>query len=82
MKEGTRIDDHLNVFNTLLWQLTSMDVKFNEEDKAVTLLCYFLESWDHLVTSISFSTTYTLEFDSIVGDLFSEEVRRKSNIET
>jgi hypothetical protein len=48
----------------------------------VTLLCSFHESWDHLVTSISFSTTNTLEFDYVVGDLLSKEVRKKSSIET
>jgi hypothetical protein len=33
MKEGTKIVDHLNTFNTLLVQLTSMGVKFDYEDK-------------------------------------------------
>jgi hypothetical protein len=41
MKEGTKIDDHLNTFNTLLVQLTSMGVKFQSEDKTITLLCSF-----------------------------------------
>jgi hypothetical protein len=38
MKEGTKIADHLNVFNTLICQLNSVDVKPNDEDKAVALL--------------------------------------------
>ena len=59
-----------------------MDVKIKDEEKAVTLLCSLPESRKHLVTSISFSTTDSLEFDSIVGALLSEEVQRKSNIET
>ena len=36
MKEGTTIIDHLNVFNTLMVQLESIEVKFESEDKAVT----------------------------------------------
>ena len=44
MKEGTLITDHLNVFNTLLVQLDSLDVKFDSEDKAITLLCSLPES--------------------------------------
>lgn len=82
MKEGTKIADHLNVFNTLICQLTSMDVKIDDEYKAVMLLCSLPESWDHLVTSISFSTTDTLEYRFVVSALLSEEVRRKSSIET
>jgi hypothetical protein len=55
MKEGTQVADHLNTFNTLIVQLTSMEVKFEEEDKAITLLCLLPKYWDNLVTSISFS---------------------------
>ena len=82
MKEGTKIADHLNVFNTLIFQLLDMEVKFQEEDKDITLLCSLPEPWDHFVTSISLSTTESLEFDSVVGALLSEEVQRNSNIET
>jgi hypothetical protein len=82
MKEGTKIVDHLNTFNTLLVQLNSMGVKFESEDKAITLLCSLPASWDHFVTSISFSSIETIEFDDIVGALLSEETRKKSNLET
>jgi hypothetical protein len=40
-----------------------------------------LESWDNLVTSISFSSTNVLDYDSIVGALLVEEMRRKSSQE-
>ena len=74
MKEGTSINNHLNTFNTLLVQLESIEVKFELEDKAVTLLCSFLESWNHFVTS--------LEFDDVFVALLSEETRKRSNAET
>jgi hypothetical protein len=82
MKEGTKVVDHLNTFNTLIVQLTSMEVKFEDEDKAITLLCSLLESWDNLVTSISFSSTYVLDYEFVVGALLAEEMRRKSSKET
>jgi hypothetical protein len=82
MKEGTTIVDHLNTFNTLIVQLTSMEVKFKDEDKAIILLCSLPESWDNLVTSISFSSIDVLDYDSIVGALLAEEMRRKSSQET
>jgi len=81
MEEGTKFAEHLNEFNTLIFQLSDMDVKFEEEDKAITLLCSLPESWDHFVTYINLSTTKSLEFESIVGALLSDEVRRNSNIE-
>jgi hypothetical protein len=39
------------------------------------LLCSLPESWDHLVTSMWFSTTHTIEYDIVVGALLSEEVQ-------
>ena len=39
MKEDIKIIDYLNVLNTLICQLGSMDVKIEDEDKAVILLC-------------------------------------------
>lgn len=82
MKEGSNIVEHLNVFNTLICQLTDMEVKIQEEDKAITLLCSLPKLWDHFVTSISFSSADSLKFESVVGALLSEEVRRKSSTET
>eukprot|EP00253_Pinus_taeda_P010174 PITA_10174 len=69
------------LFN-IVEETTDTEVKIQEEDKAITLLCSLLESWDHFVTSISLSTVDSLKFESVVGALLSEEVRRKSNIET
>jgi hypothetical protein len=81
IKEGTKIVDHLSTFNTLLVQLTSMGLKFESKDKAITLLCSLPTSWDHFVTSISFSSTENNEFYDIVRALLSKETRKKSNIE-
>jgi hypothetical protein len=61
MKEGTTIVDHLSTLNTLIVQLTSMEIKFEDEDKANTLLCSLPKSWDNIVTSISFNSTYVLD---------------------
>ena len=40
VKEGMKITYHLNVFNTLICQLTSMDVKIDDEDEAINFLMY------------------------------------------
>ena len=76
MKEGTKIADHLNTFNTLLVQLDSIEVKFDSEDKDVTLLCSLPESWDHFITSISLTSSESPEFYDVVGALLSEETRK------
>ena len=69
------------MFLTLL-SVSSMDVKIDDEDKAVNLLCTLPESWGQVVSSINLSTTDTLEFDNVVGALLSKELRKKSSFET
>ena len=59
-----------------------MDVTYEDEDKAVTLLCSLPKSWDHLVTTMWFSTTDTIDYDTVVGALLSEEMRKISSKET
>eukprot|EP00253_Pinus_taeda_P009961 PITA_09961 len=46
MKEVSKVAQHLNVFNRHICQLTNMEVKIEEEDKAISLLCSFPESWE------------------------------------
>ena len=75
MKEGTKITKHLNVFKTLLFQLTSMDIKIDDEHKEFNLLCTLPESWGRLVSSISLSTTDTLEFNTVICHLSSMDVK-------
>jgi len=57
-----------------------MEVKIQEEDKAITLFYSLLESWDHFVTSISLSTADSLKFESVMGALLSEVVRGQTMV--
>ena len=45
MKEGTKITNYFNAFITLIFQLNSMDVKIDDEDKATNFLCTLPKSW-------------------------------------
>ena len=44
MEEGGSITDHLNEFNTVTSQLSSMGVNFDEEIRALLILCSLPES--------------------------------------
>ena len=78
MEDGDSVTDHLNVFNTLISHLVSIDIKMEEEYKCITLLCSLPDSWDNLVVAIGSSTKSTLKFEDIVSSLLSKEMRRKS----
>ena len=79
--EGGSIVDHLNEFNTITSQLSSMGVNFDEEIRALLILCSFLESWNGLVMAVSNSIlgSSTLKYDNVISVVLSEETRRKSS---
>jgi hypothetical protein len=84
MSEGGSVADHLNDFNTVTNQLSSVKVDFDDEVRALLILCSLLESWNGLVMAVSNSVSgsNTLKFDDVVGVILSEEMRRKSTGET
>ena len=44
MKDGDSMTEHLNAFNTVVSQLSSIDIKISDEDKCISLLCSLLDS--------------------------------------
>jgi hypothetical protein len=49
MSEGGSVVDHLNEFNMVTNQLISVKVDFDDEVRALLILCSFPESWNGLV---------------------------------
>jgi hypothetical protein len=84
MSEGGSIADHLNEFNTVTNQLSSIKVDFDDEVRALLILCLLPERWNGLVMAISNSVSgsNTLKFDDVVGVILSEEMQWKSTGET
>lgn len=77
MKDGDSVTEHLNTFNTMVSQLSSVEIKISDEDKCISLLCSLRDSWDSLVISIGSNAT-ALQFDEIVSALLTEEMRWKN----
>jgi hypothetical protein len=53
MSEGGSIADHLNEFNMVNNQLSSIKVDFDDEVRALLILCSLLERWNGLVMVVS-----------------------------
>jgi hypothetical protein len=75
MEYGDSVTEPLNAFNTLVSRLGSVNIMIAEEDKCITLLCSFLDSWDNLVVAIGSTTQSTLKYEDVVSSLLSEEMR-------
>ena len=52
MDENDTVTEHLNVYNTLVSQITSVGIKMAKEDKCITLLCSLSDYWDNLIVAI------------------------------
>ena len=52
MKEGIAVLEHLNFFNKVISELLAVDVKIDEEDKALILPRSLSQSYDHIVTTM------------------------------
>ena len=78
MDENDTVTKNLNVYNTLVSQITSVGIKMVEEDKCITLLCSLSDSWDNLIVAIGSSSQATLKFDETVSSLQSEDMRMKT----
>jgi hypothetical protein len=59
-----------------------MEVNFEDENKVVTILCWFLEFWDHMVTIVWFNRTNSIAYDIVVAAFLFEEIRKTSSKET
>ena len=77
MKDGDSVTEHLNAFNTVVSQLSSIDIKISYEYKCISLFVSLPDLWDSLVITIGSNTT-TLNFDDIVSALLSEEMRLRN----
>ena len=57
-----------------------MGINFDEEIRALLILCSLPKSWNALVMAVSnsISRSNTLKFDDVIGFILSEETCRKS----
>ena len=78
MTEEADFNQHLDEFNKIIMELDSLEVKIEEEDKALFLLASLPSSFDNIVTTFLFGKE-TLRFDEVVAALLMNETRRGNN---
>ena len=78
MSEGASVVEHLNSFNTVMNQLISVDIKFDDEVCALMLLASLPNSWEPMRVAITNSLgNAALKFIDVRNSILAEEIRRK-----
>ncbi|GFY82734.1 hypothetical protein Acr_02g0009740 [Actinidia rufa] len=78
LQRETTVAEHTSEFQSLVNQLTSVDLQFDDEMQALLLLSSLPESWETLVVSLSNSAPNGKLTTSMVMDaLFNEEAWRR-----
>ena len=83
MAEGLDLSQHINVFNQIISDLKRIDVKFEDEDKALMLLNSLPTSstYENLVTTLMWGKE-TLDLEEIMSILLGFNQRKNANDES
>ena len=78
MVEGTPVAQHLNEFNTITNQLSSVEIDFDDEIHALIVLASLPNSWVAMRMAVSnFARKSKLKYDDIQDLILSKEVHRR-----
>ena len=78
MVDSTRLADHVNDFNGIISQLSSVEINFDDEIMALILLSSLPQSWSATVTAVSSSSrNQTMKLADIRGLILTEDIQRK-----
>ena len=78
LQSGTSVAEHTSEFQSLVNQLSAVELQLGDEEQALLLLSSLLDSWEMLVVSLSNSAPNGRLTMSMVKDaLFNKEARKK-----
>ena len=77
MSENGSIADHINEFNMIMSQLSSVDINFEDEIKALILISSLPESWYYIVVAIrNYRSSEKLRFDEIYDVVLIKNIHK------
>jgi hypothetical protein len=83
MAEGVSVAQHLNEFNTITNQLSSVEIDFDDEIRTLIILASLPNSWEAVRMAVSNSAGKSkLSYEDVRNLVLSEEVRKKDSGET
>ena len=83
MVENALVAQHLNEFNTITNQLSSVEIDFDDKIRALIILASLPNSWEAMMMVVSNSTRKEkLKYNDIRDLILVEEIRRRDACET
>ncbi|KAL6334618.1 hypothetical protein AAG906_019470 [Vitis piasezkii] len=83
LSENASVTQHLNEFNTITNQLSSIEIDFDDELRALIILASFPNSWEAMRMAVSNSKgNEKLKYNDIRDLILVEEIRRRDAGET
>jgi hypothetical protein len=73
MSKGISMQSHLNEFNSIIVDLDSLDVKIDDEDKAILLVVSLPPSLKHFKEIMLYGNHTSLSFENVKSNLLSKE---------
>ena len=80
MNEEIAVLEHLNFFNKVINELLVVDIKIDEENKALILLRLLPQSYDHIITIMLYCKK-TLISKEVISTFLFNEIRKRPNQE-
>jgi len=77
MQEGNDLTQHVNIFNQIITDLAQLDVKIEDEDRAIILLCSLPFSYEHIVTTLTYGKE-TIKVEEITAVLLAHNQRKQN----
>ncbi|KAH9646639.1 hypothetical protein KPL70_024932 [Citrus sinensis] len=79
MEEGSSLANHIDHFNRIILDLEDINVKLEDEDKAIILLSSLPPSYEHFVDTLLYGRQ-SITMADVKDSLSSKEVTRKSEV--
>nr|GEY40207.1 retrovirus-related Pol polyprotein from transposon TNT 1-94 [Tanacetum cinerariifolium] len=77
MSLGTKVGDHIDEFNKLIFDLTNIDIEIKDEDQTLMLLTSLPSSYENFVDTLSCGSE-SLTMEDVLATLNSRELKKKT----